>query len=147
MNALSSRRGLWGFEKSSSITFCSPEVSYLGAGKLGVEFAVSLIINGHRDSQRDSPAGLSVTHQGGSSCTCPSTTFHSVCIKHEQVGQRGCAGAGKEEPGKESGGRRQEGMMGGGGTSCQITPGDLTAHTVDLGGALCSEKCLGPPES
>lgn len=85
VNALSSRRGVWGCKKSSSITFCSPEVSYLGAGKIEVDFAVSLVINGYRDSQRDSPAGLSVTHQGGSSCTCPyiphDTTFHSVCIR------------------------------------------------------------------
>lgn len=37
--------------------------------------------------------------------------------------------------------------MGGGGKNCQITPGDLTAHTVDPGGALCSEKPLSPQKA
>lgn len=37
--------------------------------------------------------------------------------------------------------------MEGGGIHCQITPGDLTAHTVDLGGALCSKKRLSPQKA
>ena len=43
--ALSSRHGGGGWgKKSSVITFCSLGVPHLGAGKLGLEFAVSLII-------------------------------------------------------------------------------------------------------
>lgn len=53
----------------------------------------------------------------------------------------------KESLGRR-GGRRQDGMVGGGGgVSCQITPGDLTAHTTELGGALCFEKPLSPQKA
>lgn len=45
------------------------------------------------------------------------------------------------------GGRMQDGMMGGGGVNCQITPGDLTAHTEELGGALRFEKLLSPQKA
>lgn len=42
---------------------------------------------------------------------------------------------GKDSLGRRCG-RRQDGMMEGGGINCQITPDDPTARTVDLGGAL-----------
>lgn len=37
--------------------------------------------------------------------------------------------------------------MGRGGINCQTTPGNLTAHTVVQGGALCSEKQLSPQKA
>lgn len=57
----------FGVKKSSGIAFCSPEVPHLGAGKLEVESGVGRRSDCHghflawsRDSQRGSPAGLSL---------------------------------------------------------------------------------------
>lgn len=67
-------------------------------------------------------------------------------LKMSKQAEGAMLGLEKESLGRR-GSRRQDGMMGRGGVNCQITPGDLTAHTAELGGALCFEKPLSPQKA